>query len=101
MENIRRYQWHVFGLFCTVTTLVLVLRMTAMIPLYANPELRSKASAIIQATVQREGWLNSGLTVRHISNDSAVLLYRSYIRGRDPVQCYIILFSDGSLNACQ
>ncbi len=100
MENIRRYQWHVFTLLSVATATALLPRFIAVMPLYLDHDLRNKASTIIQATVAREGWLNSGLTLKHVSDDGAKLLYRSHKQGLDPMQCYYISFTDGTLSSC-
>ncbi|MCA9370356.1 MAG: hypothetical protein KC680_00145 [Candidatus Peregrinibacteria bacterium] len=97
---LRRYQWWVFGAFCLVTAGILFLRLWTMLPLYLDNDLRTRASVLIQATVAREGWLSSGVSLKQISSEGAVLLYTSHHRGRDLVQCYSLSFTTGQLSSC-
>ncbi len=94
------YQWHIFWVICTTISVVLVLRLRILMPLYTNPDFRSRTQALIQATAAREGWLLSGISIDHISQDNTRLLYRSFLRGEDPQSCYNVSLTTGTLSSC-
>ena len=100
MESLNKKQWHIFTVFCAVVGLVLVARLMVMTPLFADSALQQRAGAIIQATVAREGWLASGLSLEHVSAEGAVLLYTAHQRGSDITQCHTLSFATGRLEPC-
>jgi hypothetical protein len=100
MENVNRHQWLIFWLTCVTVAAVLLIRLGPLLPLYTNADLRSRTQALIQGTAQREGWILSGLSIRKISGDNLQVLYRSYLRGRDPVECFGISLTSGQLSVC-
>ena len=100
MENLNSHQWHVFWVTVLVITFALIVRLWTLIPLYTNPDLRSRTQALVQATAQREGWLLSGITINRITDDYLSVSYRSYIRGDDLITCHRIHFATGLLSSC-
>ena len=100
MANLNRYQWHVFAASCIVTAAVLTWDFSIVLPLYLDPELKDRTSTLIHATTVREGWLKSGLTLVSVDDHQAILLYRSHIRGADPVSCHILQLPSGALAPC-
>lgn len=97
---LKQYQWHIFWLTCGTIAVVLFVRLWPLLPLYTDPALRSRTQSLIQATALREGWLLSGVSIRHISDESVRVEYRSYHRGNDTVQCHTISQRTGALGLC-
>jgi len=97
---LKKYEWFLFWLTCFTIAIVLCVRLWTLVPLYTDSALRSRTQALIQATAQREGWLLSGVSIQHISDESVQVHYRAYHRGRDDVQCYTISQRTGALGSC-
>lgn len=97
---LQRLQWIIFWLVCAAIAFVLAVRVWTLVPLYTNPTLRSRIQNLIQATALREGWLLSGVSIDRIDNKSVRLLYRSYLRGEDPISCHNLSISTGYLSVC-
>ena len=100
MEDVNKKQWQIFEISCAVVAFVLLVKLLPLIPLYMNPDLRTHVGVLVQATAKREGWLLSGLSIRNVSEDSVELLYRSHVRGTDPVQCHSLGLKTGKLFPC-
>ena len=94
------YQWILFWVTCCIIAIVLCVRLWVLLPLYTDSDVRHRTQALIQATALREGWLLSGVSIKHVSDESVQLEYRSYHRGRDTVQCYTISQRTGALGSC-
>ncbi len=96
----KNHQLRIFWMVCFVCFLVLAKQISVVLPLYTDAAFRQRTRAILQATALREGWMFSGLSIRSINRDTAMLHYRSYMRGSDPVSCHLISFSSGTLSPC-
>ena len=97
---LQKYQWLIFWLTCATVGFALMVRIWILAPLYVDPALRSRTQALIEATAKREGWLLSGVRIDAIHNDHLRVLYRSYLRGKDPILCHHISYSTGKLFSC-
>jgi len=79
---------------------VLCVQLYALSPLYADSALRSRTQVLLQATAAREGWLLSGVSIQSITDDTIRVMYRSYNRGNDSSECFVIDQKSGSLTLC-
>lgn len=96
----QKYQWHIFWVVCGVVGFVLSVQLWRLSPLYLDASLRSRTQELIQATATREGWLLSGLVIKHVTQNSVQLQYRSYVRGEDTIDCYMLSLDSGTLSPC-
>lgn len=96
----QKYQWILFWLTCGVIALVLCVRLWVLLPLYTNASLRGQAYIALTETIKQQGWLSSGVSIHHVSNDTVEVLYRSYMRGEDTIECHAIDLMSRSLSSC-
>ncbi|MBT4393192.1 MAG: hypothetical protein HOD34_04015 [Candidatus Peribacter sp.] len=100
MEKLNHHQWHIFWVTCAVVAFAIVCRLWVLLPLYADSSVRASSQTLILATATREGWLLSGITIDDITDDHIRVLYRSYLRGEDPMSCHNISFTTGKSTSC-
>jgi len=100
MERLNTQQWHIYWIACFTVFVALSVRLFPLLPLYTDIDLRAQVQSAVQSTAEREGWLISGVSIQHVSNDSIEVLYRSYFRGADSIECYAISLQSRSLSAC-
>lgn len=97
---LQKYQWSLFWLMCIIIAVVLFVRMWVLLPIYMEEDLRYRTQSLIQTTAAREGWMLSGVSIKHVSKDALQVQYRSYKRGIDTVECYDIDVQTGFLSSC-
>jgi hypothetical protein len=96
----QKYQWILFWLVCGAIAVVLSFRLLMLMPLYTDSALRSRTQVLLKATAAREGWLLSGVSIERITDENIRVVYRSYNRGRDTEECFVIDQKSGSLGLC-
>ncbi len=94
-------QWKAFVGVCAMTAIVLMMRLSVLLPLYADAEVRSDVSRVVAEVSEERGWLQSGISILKIQDDSVQLQYRSYHRGVDEVECVVVQFADSSSAVCE
>ena len=100
MERLNRYQWHIFWVTQGVIGVVLCVQLFSLVPLYTDSAIRSRTQVLLKATAAREGWLLSGVSIERITDDTIWVVYRSYNRGDDTEECFVIDQKSGSLGLC-
>lgn len=95
-----RVAWSLFLLTLIATGLSLLPRAWTLRALYLDAQARSEAERLLKTVSEEQGWLLSDLFLQSISSESFTIARRVHGRGRDPVECYVIHRSSGSLQSC-
>lgn len=70
---------------CSIVGIALILRISPLLPLYLDADVRSNVQQAVTKTAEERGWLLSGVSIKKIDADSVTLQYRSYLRGKDAI----------------
>lgn len=86
---------------CLAVAAVLCLRLSVLLPLYLDSQVRADVLQAVESVTEANGWLKSGVSIKHIEDDSVRLHYRHYHRGADELECVRVLFADFSSVPCE
>ncbi len=84
-------QW-LFWIVVLVVLAVLLPRLWALRLLYADADVRGKARAALERTMEDSGWLPSDVLVRSVTHDRMRVDVRPHHRGTDASSCLLLPF---------
>ncbi len=78
----------------------LCIHLIALLPLYADADLRSRVERAVTQTADAQGWLLSGVNLQRVTAERIRLAYRSYEFGPDTVTCLDVTLASLAVQPC-
>lgn len=99
-EFLWEVQWVVLFLLFVVAAVPFAVRAWHLRFLTIDSAVRLRTQSALQRVASERGWLLSDLDVDSVTPFSARVIHREHLRGKDPVECFILRFQPLTLIPC-
>ncbi len=100
MKKIIRNQWQILNLVLVLSAILIAFRLLALSPLYQDDLIRKQTRIAVTQAAEENGWLLSGIKMNKVDGNNIEIHYRSHLRGRDQVDCFVLNSLTRKLKPC-